>query len=744
MRIAAFFLPPHQSAYRLTARQLPVRVIAVWLVMSAAVLTADEGVADKASADVKSGDQRPIDPAQREFFESRIRPVLIKSCYECHSAESKTVQGGLLLDSKQATLRGGDSGAAVVPGNAEDSLLLSAMKYESFEMPPKQRLPEHVIADFETWIKNGAVDPRAGEPVAAVNDGINLERGRKFWAFQPPQPAALPNDTSDTADYANRIDMLVRQAQNDKVSRNPSASRRTLLRRLSFDLTGLPPTREEVEQFEQSDDAAAWQLQVDRLLASARYGERWARLWLDVARYAEDQAHIVGNNKSLFFPNAWRYRDWVINALNDDMPYDRFVSLQLAADLLEPNATEHTAALGFIGIGPKYYRRNDPEVMADEWEDRVDVVMRGLQGLTVACARCHDHKFDPIATEDYYALAGVFASTQMYNRPDGKAESGKDGQAKKPEQSLHVIRDQSPRDLAVMIRGDVNNKGDVIPRGFVQVVFPGDRRSFGTGSGRAELAACLTDPGNPLTARVIVNRVWQQFFGTGIVPTTSNFGELGGRPSNQPLLDDLAVGFMNHGWSLKWLQRQIVCSQTYQQSSSIIPSDLAADSTNALLWRMPRRRLSVEGWRDAVLAVSGRLDETIGGPSIQVDDPEQTRRTIYAQVSRFELNPLLSLFDFPDPNVHASRRMETTTPLQKLFLMNSPFVLAQADAIAGRISDDLPPSQQINALFQRMLQRNPDQAEAEAMVAFLSAHPEDGLSQVAQVLMTSNEFWFVD
>lgn len=719
------------SRQRASVRRVAVRLM-VW---AAAIVTFSAVQADDKDTAV---DQQ----AQVEFFESRIRPVLIKSCYECHAADSKTVQGGLLLDSKTATLSGGDSGAAIVPGNPEDSLLLSALKYDSFEMPPRQKLPDHVIADFETWIRNGAVDPRVGDPATAPATGINMEQGRQFWAFQPPQPADLGDETN----YARRIDRLVQQAQQrHQLSPNTEASRRTRLRRLSFDLTGLPPSMDEVQQFEQHTADDAWSQQVERLLKSPHYGERWARLWLDVARYAEDQAHIVGNNKSLFFPNAYRYRDWVIAALNDDMPYDRFLRLQLAADLVEPDSPQHTAALGFVGIGPKYYRRNDPEVMADEWEDRVDVVMRGLQGLTVACARCHDHKFDPIRTEDYYALAGVFASTQMFNRPEnGKAESGKDGQAKKPEQSLHVIRDNAPRDLAVMIRGDVNNKGDVVPRGFVQVVLPGERRQFEQGSGRGELAACLADPGNPLTARVMVNRIWQQFFGTGIVSTTSNFGQLGARPSNQALLDDLAVGFMNHNWSLKWLQRQIALSQTYQQSSARTPASAAVDPNNQWLWRMPRRRVAVEGWRDAVLSVSGRLDPAIGGASVRVDDPDVTRRTIYAQVSRFELNPLLSLFDYPDPNVHASRRMETTTPLQKLFLMNGPFVLAQASAIADRIDATASPEQQVTALFRRTLQRDPDQTEREAMTRFVREHQEDGLPQAAQVLITSNEFWFVD
>lgn len=716
--------------------------ICVAVILFVATRLSADAVGDEPKGQVTASTEAANNAAQIEFFESRIRPVLVKSCYECHSAASETVQGGLLLDSRDATRKGGDSGAGVVPGKPGDSLLLSAIRYDSFEMPPKGRLPQHVIDDFEVWIKNGAEDPRTEATSAPAATNVNMEEGRQFWAFQPPAPAEL----GGTNDYAQRIDLLVRAEQQSRsVSPNAPASKSEILRRLTFDLTGLPASWEQIQDFESSTEPNRYAREIERLLSSPRYGERWARLWLDLARYAEDQAHIVGNNKSLFFPNAYRYRDWVINAFNDDMPYDRFVQLQLAADLVEPDSPNHAAALGFIGIGPKYYRRNDPEVMADEWEDRVDVVMRGLQGLTVACARCHDHKFDPIRTEDYYALAGVFASTQMFNRPDGKdRKTNKDGQAKLPEESLHVIRDSSPRDLAVMIRGDVNNKGDVVPRGFIQVAFPGSRRTFQNGSGRAELARCLTDPANPLTARVIVNRVWQQFFGIGIVPTTSNFGQLGARPTNQKLLDDLAVGFVNNGWSLKWLQKQIVLSQTYQQSSARVSASMDLDPGNDLLWRMPRRRISVEGWRDAVLQVSEQLAKDIGGKSIRVDDPEEKRRTIYAKVSRFELNPLLSLFDYPDPNVHASRRMETTTPLQKLFLMNSPFVLSQAKVIAANVDKSQTAAQQIDELFRTVLQRTPESDEAELMSEFLQKHGQDGLAQVAQILITSNEFWFID
>ena len=684
-----------------------------------------------------------LNPADVEFFEAKIRPVLVKHCYECHSAESKTVQGGLLLDNANALRHGGDSGAGLVPGNPDDSLLLSAIKYDSFEMPPKKRLPESVVADFESWIKRGAADPRAGDhtPDAGVAE-LDIELGRQFWAFQPPRKSEFPA----SSDYSERIDDLIqRNLTAEDLEANEPALRQVLLRRLSFDITGLPPTPEQIQRFISDESPSAIATEVDRLLDSPRYGERWARLWLDVARYAEDQAHIVGNNKSLFFPNAYRYRDWVIKSLNEDLPYDRFVNLQLAGDLLEPDAKEHIAALGFIGVGPKYYRRNDPEVMADEWEDRVDVVMRGLQGLTVACARCHDHKYDPVSTEDYYALAGVFAGTEMFNRPLNKeAETSKNGHASKPEQALHVVRDGQPTDLAVMIRGDVANRGDTVPRGFIQVAFPGGRRTFQNGSGRAELAECITDPANPLTARVIVNRIWQQFFGRGIVVTTSNFGKLGERPSHPELLDDLATGFVNNGWSLKWLQRQIVLSDAYQRSSKQSAAADEKDPTNAYIWRMPRRRLSVEGWRDSVLAVSGNIADRIGGPSMKPDDPKENRRTIYSEVSRFELNPLLSLFDFPDPNVHASKRLQTNTPLQKLFLLNSDFLIAQTQKIVAQLNADAQPEQCVTEIFQKILQRKPDAGELAESVAYLAEHPAKGANDLVHVMLASNEFWFVD
>lgn len=704
--------------------------------------------------------QNQLTEADRlEFFETKIRPVLVEHCYKCHATDSEALKANLLLDTASGTLKGGDSGPAVVPNKPEDSLLLSALRYDAFEMPPGQQLPAEIIADFESWIAHGAVDPRTSNAQAAgTSTEIDIAAGRRYWAFQIPQRADLRPGQGNKAELrdSDRIDALVDQRLTQhRLTANRAADRRTLLRRLSFDLVGLPPTPEQVADFVNADapDIAAI---VDQLLDSPTYGQRWARMWLDVARYAEDQAHIVGSNKELFYPNAYKYRDWVIAALNEDMPYDRFIQLQLAADLVAPENEEFQPALGYIGLGPKYYRRSDPEVMAEEWEDRVDVVSRGIQGLTVACARCHDHKYDPIRTEDYYALAGVFASTDMYNKPlkaaadtpaqkkDEAQKKGDSKKEKKPEAALHVIREGKVQDLAVMIRGKVDNKGDIVPRGFPEVLFDGPRRTFSNGSGRLELAQALTDPANPLTARVIVNRVWGEYFGNALVATRSNFGQLGDKPTHPELLDDLAVRFMQNGWSLKWLHRQIVLTSAYQRSSDINPAAIKQDPENKWLWRMPRRRQSIETWRDSVLFVAGTLDAATGGVSIRVDDPEANRRTIYAEVSRFELNPMLARFDFPDPNVHAARRVETNTPLQKLFLLNNPFMITQAGHLATRIeSQPGDTGEHVRRLFQLAYQRDPDGTEAQAAVEFLS-QPSNHLNQMAQAIIASNEFWYID
>ncbi len=690
-----------------------------------------------------------LSPSGVEFFEQKIRPVLVKHCYECHSAESNNVKGGLLLDTRAAVLAGGESGLIVVPRKIDESPILDALRYESFEMPPAGKLPDRVIADFEQWIKMGAPDPRDGEVVRPEAPKIDFDAAREFWSFKPPTQHEAP-DVSDTKFVTKPHDAFV-LAKLDEAGLQPNdkADRRTLARRLHLTLLGIPPTPEELDAFMSDPSSNSFEAMVDRVLASPHFGERLARHWLDLSRYAEDQAHIVGSNGSLLYPNAYLYRDWVIQAFNDDMPYDDFVRLQLAADLIAPEEKSQHVALGFVGLGPKYYRRNDPEVMADEWENHVDTVSRGLLGLTVACARCHDHKYDPIPTTDYYALAGVFASTTMFNRPlDDKKEKNKNGEAKKPVDAIHIVIEATPTDLNVQIRGDVKNKGEVVQRGFPQILSADLPAKFKDGSGRRELAEQIVRRDNPLTARVIVNRVWGMLVGKPIVRTPSNFGTLGEPPTHPNLLDDLSVRFMENGWSIKWLCREIVLSSTWQQSSDLNNAAQGTDPANRLLSRMNRRRLDVESWRDSILLSAGRLDRTVGGKSIDPTDPKETRRTVYSKVSRLDLNPILAMFDFPDPNVHSGRRVETTTPLQKMFVLNSPFMVAQVDALSERClaaAGDDPG--RVNWACQTLFGREPTTEERELVLEFLGEQDEkhaERWKQYAQVLLASNELLMID
>jgi hypothetical protein len=689
--------------------------------------------------------------AQLDFFEKNVRPVLVEHCYKCHSAEAAKLRGKLLLDTRAGLLQGGASGPALVPGKPAASLLLKALRHEGPKMPPTARLPDPVIADFTTWIEQGAADPRTAITRTPATRPHDLQAAKRFWAFQQPRVYPAPAVRND--DWAlTKIDrFLLAGLEQAGLRPSPPADRRIWIRRVSFDLIGLPPTPDEVERFVADRAPDAWEKVVERLLASPRYGERWARLWLDVARYAEDQAHIVGSDRSLFYPNAYLYRDWVIEALNRDLPYDRFARLQLAADLLEPAGSADQAALGFLGLGPKYFGRNSPAVMADEWEDRVDTVSRGLLGLTVACARCHDHKFDPIPTSDYYALAGVFASTRMFNRPLNDKAGTKD-EASQPRDALHIVRDGPPADLPVFVRGDLDNKGPVVPRHFLEVLSDGPPKPFRMGSGRLELAEAITDRRNPLTARVIVNRVWGLNFGRPLVGTPSNFGALGERPTHPELLDDLAARFMDNGWSLKWLQREIVLSAAYRQGSGADDRTRAADPENRLLHRMNRRRLSVESWRDALLSAAGRLDPALGGPSIDPQDPHQGRRTIYSAVSRLELNRMLALFDFPDPNVHADHRLETTTPLQKLFVLNSPFMTSLAAQLAERLATEIPGDgesadrRRIDRAYRLLYARPATEKQVELGWAFLRSGDDRAARwrQYAHALLATNEMLFID
>jgi len=584
---------------------------------------------------------------------------------------------------------------------------------------------------------------------AAEPAPVDWAKARQQWPYVPPQAQNLPV-VKNAAWPRERVDyFILSRLERHGLAPSPEADARTLLRRVYFDLTGLPPTPEEIESFLSDTRPDAYSRLVDDLLARRAFGERMAAFWLNLARYAEDQAHQVGNNTSLNFPYAWRYRDWVVDAFNADVPYDDFIRKQLAADLNEPGDRADWAALGFLGLGHKLYARSRLDVQAEEWSEKVDTVSQTFLGLTVACARCHDHKFDPITTRDYHAMAGIFASVRMVNlRPDGTPEDDKTTADKMPAGTLHVVKDESPRDLPVYLRGDVESPGATVPRGWLQILSAGEPVSFGKSSGRAELANLIAAPSNPLTARVMVNRVWDLLFGKSLVRTPSNFGAMGDKPTHPELLDDLAVRFVADGWSVKRLVRELVLSSTYRQSSQVETAKSRLDQANENFWRAERRRLGIEPWRDAILAAAGTLSLE-GGPSQNLDSLAHHQRTLYSQVSRRELNKTLMLFDYPDANVHAARRAASTTPTQKLYVMNSPFVIEQSRHLARRVqassSDDRA---RLLYVYELLFTRPPMPEELAMAEEFLrTAEPQSGMTaweQLAQALLATNEMLYVD
>ena len=588
------------------------------------------------------------------------------------------------------------------------------------------------------------VSAQAGEPTA-----IDWAAARQHWSFLPVKAQALPK-VKDASWPRERVDhFILAQLEKNDLTPSSEADARTLIRRVTFDLTGLPPTPEEVRAFLTDERPDAYARLVDGLLGRRAFGERMASLWLNLARYAEDQAHQVGNNSTLNYPNAWRYRDWVVSAFNADLPYDDFIQKQLAVDLIEPKNKADLPALGFLGLGHKLYARGRLDVQAEEWAEQVDTVSQTFLGLTVACARCHDHKFDPITTRDYYAMAGVFASmTKVSLRPDGKDEDAKTNAEKMDPGTLHIVRDEKPHDLPVYDRGDVESPGATVPRGYLQVLSKNEPMKFHQGSGRAELANQIADPANPLTARVFVNRMWDMLFGMPLARTTSNFGATGDKPTHPELLDDLAVRFVRSGWSVKQLVRELVLSASYRQSSQGSESNAQLDEANTYFWRMNRRRLGIEQYRDAVLAVSGDLQRA-GGQSVDVDAAEHHKRTLYSKVSRRELNKTLMLFDYPDANVHAARRSSSTTPTQKLFMMNSTFMIEQSKVLANRVrgsaSSDL---ERIRLAYALLFGRDPEAREVAIAKVFLqqAANDEglDGWEQFSQALLSTNEMLFLD
>ena len=593
------------------------------------------------------------------------------------------------------------------------------------------------------------VYPRMGNAENKAEAQIDWARAREWWAFQSPTKAELPQ-INQAAWPSRRIDHFVlAKLEAKKLSPSPAATKHTLARRLYLDLTGLPPTPEKMRAFLGDETDGAYEMLVEKLMQRTAYGERLASMWLNKARYAEDQAHQVGGNTAFFYPNAFKYRKWVIDAFNNDLPYDDFIRKQLAADLEKDKSVTDLPALGFIGLGHKFYNRNRLTVKAEEWSEQVDTLTRAFLGLTVACAQCHDHKYDPVTQKDYYALAGVFASTDLVDRMEDGSEIKKDSEAhKKRIGTIHIVRDTKPKDLHVFLRGNTETKGDLVKRRFLKVLAQNEPKSFTQGSGRLELAEAIADPNNPLTARVIVNRVWLIFFGRGLVATPSNFGQLGSLPSHSELLDDLAVRFMENNWSIKWLVRELVLSSTYQQNSQIISRNELIDPTNIYLWRMNRRRLSVEQWRDSILAASNNLDRR-GGESLELTDAKNVRRTIYGRISRKKLSDILIQFDYPDANVHSAKRSDTTTAIQKLFIINSSFMVEQAKGLAKRITGDSSATDltHIQSTYALLYNRQPTREETDLGLAFLRLPAEGKLTrweQYSHALLAANEMMFVD
>jgi hypothetical protein len=757
----------------------------------------------------------PLAP-QIDFFEKRIRPLLVERCYQCHSARAKKVKGELLLDTRAAILKGGESGPALVPGQVDRSLLIMAVRYrdETLQMPPSGKLPPGEIALLEEWVRRGAPMPEK-TGVVATKPSIDVAAGRSFWSFRPLRRAPLPPVRDRSWPQRRSDTFLLAALEKNGLAPSPAAPRRVLVRRTTFDLTGLPPTPEEVDAFLADQSAGAYERLVERLLASPHHGERWARFWLDLARYCD-----IGEPWLETRGRSYLYRDWVVSAFNADLPYDEMVKRQLAADHLPEAGPADKAALGFLGLSPTYWKelKLDKDVIktvvAEEWEERIQAVTATFLGLTVACARCHDHKFDPISTQDYYALAGVFASIRGADRallPDSLAlpaqrahEKARELEAqiaklqvKKPvapaslkqigdikatidklkktphyetplapgveDAALYVLPDGPHRtrleykpgiaqNVAVQIRGNPARPGPVVPRRFLAVLSTGEPQPFKKGSGRLELAKAIVTDGAPLAARVLVNRVWEHHFGTGLVATPSDFGTQGARPSHPELLDDLATRFVAAGWSIKWLHREIVLSAAYQQSSRHNDRKHAVDPDNRWLWRMNRRRLDVEAWRDAMLAVALNLRKEVGGPSLDLGASNNLRRTIYGTVKRRELHAMLRLNDFPDPTAHSPARLPTTTPLQQLFVLNSPFIRQQSAALARRLKSEVPAGieARVQRAYRRVYGRPATGDQAKLALAFLTAGkpdvtPGDELwEEYAQVLLGSNEFLFVD
>jgi hypothetical protein len=782
-------------------------------------------------------------PEGLEFFEKKIRPVLVDRCYGCHSAASEKLKGELRLDTRADLLKGGETGPAIVPGAPEKSLLIRAILHDEDapKMPPKKadRLSAEQVRDFQAWVKMGAPDPRrTGAARTPQKPAINMAEARRRWPFNTVVEPTVPAVTNQ-AWARNPIDRFILAKLEEKNLRPAAdADPRTLLRRVTFDLSGLPPTPEEIEAFVADPSPEAFSRVVEQLLASSAYGERWGRHWLDVVRYSDS----AGDNSDFPVPQIYKYRNYVITSFNEDKPYDRFILEQLAGDLL-PFRTDDERHTNLVATGYIANARRFGSVVDDyPWhltiEDTIDNLGRTFLGLTASCTRCHDHKFDPLTNEDYYALYGIFSSTrypwpgielQQYQRDfvpfapaelvekvakereakhaaleaaikvleaqkkiaQAGAESAQDGEAARikqyaedlgkeidgvkkeqgriaktplPYETLYAVA-EAPKaaNAKVQLKGDPTRLGREVPRRFLEVLGGQSLSSEVKGSGRYQLAEWIADPANPLTARVMANRIWHYHFGKGIVQTPSDFGKQGRAPTHPELLDWLARRFIESGWSIKTLHRLILSSHAYRVSCQEDEAGAAADPGNDLLWKFRRRRLEAEAIRDSIMAVSGKLDRSIGGPHpippmtvweytehkpfLSVYD--HTMRSVYLLTQRISRHPFLGTFDGAETNAGTPARLTSTTSIQALLLLNDPFFHDQAAAFAARLlhegKDD---DSRVERAYLLALGRPPSKAEQLQSLEYVEklragADERQAWESFARILFRLSEFVYV-
>jgi uncharacterized protein DUF1549/uncharacterized protein DUF1553/cytochrome c len=778
---------------------------------------------------------------QIQFFETAIRPLLVDKCQKCHGAEKQW--GSLRLDSRDAMLRGGDTGPAIVPAKPEESLLIRAINHadDSLKMPPKEKLSDKQIADVTRWVRLGAPFPTATASKAKPT------RDPNHWAFQPPIDSAVPQTMKSDWSREPLDQFVLAKLEAAQLAPTAVANRQTLIRRATFDLTGLPPTPDEIAEFQADDRPEAFARLVDRLLASPAYGERWGRHWLDVARYADSN----GLDENVAHGNAWRYRDYVVASFNQDQPFDEFLIEQLAGDLL-PAADDSARrrlliATGFLALGPKVLAEVDEAKMQmDIIDEQIDTVGRAILGLTLGCARCHDHKFDPIETSDYYGLAGIFKSTRTmehfkkvakwYENPipspaalalkaahDSQAAQKKETikalvenadaaakaslpagetlppklETKYPDETkaeLKRLRDELTQfeksapemptamgvseaavvDEAIHIRGNPLKLGEVVPRRVPHVLAGASEPKLSAAySGRLELARWLVNSNHPLTSRVLVNRVWRWHFGKGLVRTPDNFGLLGEPPTHPELLDWLARRTLQRGWSIKALHRQLMESATYQLDSHPDRSLTERDPENRLFGRTDVRRLEAEAVRDALIAVGGGLDQTLGGSLLTVKnrayffdhtskdltDYTSSRRSVYLPVVRNNVYDLFQLLDYPDAAVPNGDRPTTTIAPQALLMMNSDFVMKCSSDLAATVLAEphADVDGRISSLYRRSYGREPTADETAGALTFLRDVEEEFLAgegtreqhwrrawdSLSHTIVSSNEFIYV-